>query len=176
MHASDELCGVWVGGAQGWEVRLSNDCDGCRVRDDSLSAQMYVLAEALGAAGCRMALERLQKSAEVETITAFFDKLCSQSSPVHHEAQHILATAFLHGSMGFSKDFDAAFALFTRAAESSYAPAQTSLVSTVQMQAFDACSECDTSLGADAGEGYWPAARQPKRLCAACNGGCRRRC
>lgn len=42
MHASDEMCLKWRGGAEGWALQTSRDCEGGRVRDDVIAAQTYV--------------------------------------------------------------------------------------------------------------------------------------
>ena len=129
MHASDAMCGTWVGGEGGWEVQIDEECEGGRVRDDALAAQMYVLAEALGDAECEAALQQLQQCEAAGPLLAFVAELRAQApSLTQHEAQHVLGTVFLHGTMGFCQDFDAAFALFGRAAAANYAPAQASLV------------------------------------------------
>jgi TPR repeat protein len=62
-------------------------------------------------------------------MLAFTEELRGQVQLTHHEAQHVLGTVFLHGTMGFAQDTDAAFALFGRSAAANYAPAQSSLVS-----------------------------------------------
>ena len=129
MHACDDMCVTWAGHLQGWLLQKDIACCGGRVRDDCLAVQMYVLAEALGDTDSYDALSPLKSCENVEQLLAFTDELRSQVQLTHHEAQHVLGTVFLHGTMGFTKDFDAAFALFGRAAAANYAPSQSSLVS-----------------------------------------------
>lgn len=131
MHASDDMCVTWAGGAQGWTLQTDSDCTGGRVRDDTAAARMYVLAEALGGADCRLILQQLPSCDAARQLLELTEELRSQAALTHHEAQHILGTMLLHGTLGFSQDYDAAFALFGKAAAANYAPAQSSLVSAV---------------------------------------------
>jgi TPR repeat protein len=128
VHASDDMCSVWVGGGEGWAVQRDRECAGGRVRDDALAVQMYALAEALGDAECEALVGGLRSCEASEHMLTLTRELRAQAALTHHEAQHVLGTVFLHGTMGFSQDLDAAFALFGRAAQANYAPAQSSLV------------------------------------------------
>lgn len=129
MHASDDMCVTWAGGERGWTLQTESNCSGGRVRDDAAAAQMYVLAEALGGADCRLILQQLQNCDAARQLLELTEELRSQAALTHHEAQHILGTMLLHGTLGFRQDYDAAFALFGKAAAANYAPAQSSLVS-----------------------------------------------
>jgi TPR repeat protein len=88
----------------------------------------YVLAEALGDSDSHAFLQQLLQCEAAQPLLKFTAELRSHDSLTHSHARHVLGTVFLHGSMGFCTDYDAALALFGRAAAANFAPAQSSLV------------------------------------------------
>jgi TPR repeat protein len=88
----------------------------------------YVLAEALGDSDSHASLQLLLQCEAAQPLLTFTAELRSHDSLTHSHARHVLGTVFLHGSMGFCTDYDAALALFGRAAAANFAPAQSSLV------------------------------------------------